>query len=74
MNEYGHGAMWIVWLLISVGIVLLLGFLLRGPWWGGPGDDRGGRGPTAREILDQRYARGEITKEQYEEMRRTLER
>lgn len=30
------------------------------------------RAETAREILDQRYARGEITREQYEEMKRTL--
>ena len=28
--------------------------------------------PTADEILKQRYARGEITKEQFEEMRRNL--
>ena len=27
---------------------------------------------TAREILDKRYARGEITREQYDEMKRTL--
>ncbi len=29
---------------------------------------------SPREILDRRYASGEITKEQYEEMRRALER
>ena len=28
---------------------------------------------TARQVLDQRYAHGEITKAEYEEMRRTLE-
>ena len=28
--------------------------------------------PSADEILKQRYARGEITKEQYEQMRRDL--
>jgi len=32
------------------------------------------RDESAREILDRRYARGELTKEQYEEMKRTLER
>ena len=70
---HGHGAMWIGWLLLVIGIVVVLGFLLRGPWWGWRGDDQGRRGPGAREILDQRFARGEITKEQYEEMKRTLE-
>ena len=29
---------------------------------------------NAKEILDQRYARGEINREQYEQMRRDLER
>jgi uncharacterized membrane protein len=47
---------------------------MRGPWWGWRGDDQGRRGQSAREILDQRFARGEITKEQYEEMKRALER
>jgi len=69
-----HGFMWIVPLLFLVGAVLLLAFLFRGPWLGGPFVGQGGRQETAREILDQRYARGEITKEQYEEMKRTLQR
>ena len=47
----------------------------RGPGWlwrarGGWNDKR----ESPREILDRRYASGEITKEQYEEMRRALER
>jgi hypothetical protein len=29
---------------------------------------------SARDILDRRFASGELTKEQYEEMRRQLER
>jgi putative membrane protein len=28
--------------------------------------------PGARDILDQRYARGELSREQYEQMRQTL--
>jgi uncharacterized membrane protein len=32
----------------------------------------GGARETAREILDRRFPSGEITKEQYEEMKRTL--
>lgn len=30
-------------------------------------------GPSARELLDRRLATGEITPEQYEQLRRTLE-
>lgn len=49
-------------LLIVVLVVLLLGSRR----------DDGGRRETPREILDRRYASGAITKEQYEEMKRTL--
>ena len=71
---WGHGLMWIGPLLFLLVVIVLLGFLFRGPSWGWRGNDRGERPESAREILDRRYARGEITKEQYEEMRRTLER
>ena len=74
MYGSGHGAMWIVWLLLSLGIVLVIGFVVSGRWWGGPGDGQGSRRPTARETLDLRFARGEIIEEQYEEMKRALER
>ena len=29
--------------------------------------------PSARDILDQRYARGELSREQYEQMRQDIE-
>ena len=35
-------------------------------------DRRGERGDSAIEILRQRYARGEITKEQFDQMRRDI--
>jgi putative membrane protein len=66
--------MGIVWLVVLVGVVVLLVYLFRGPGFGWRGDEPGGHRPTAREILDQRFARGEITKEQYEDMKRALER
>jgi len=52
--------------LIVIGIVLLV----RGPS-AGPGPGREGR--TAGDILDERFARGEIDREEYEERRRALE-
>lgn len=36
------------------------------------GSWRAGSGPYALEILDQRYARGDITKEQYEQMKNDI--
>lgn len=69
----GFGFMWIFPLVF---LVVALAFLLRGGpgclWRGGGWRD--GKRESPREILDRRYANGEITKEQYEEMRRTLER
>lgn len=73
---YGFGAWWgvlmmLFWVLVLVGIVLLVIWLLRraGP---GPGERREGGG-RALEVLRERYARGEISREQYEQMRRDLE-
>lgn len=71
---WGFGLMWIIPLLIIVGIVLLVAVLFRGSnsFW--RGQRRSDMRETPREILDRRYASGEVTKEQYEEMKRTLER
>ena len=69
---HGFGLMWIFPLLFL--IVMIVFLFRRGPgcyWRGGRREDRR---ESPREILDRRYASGEITKEQYEEMKRTLER
>ena len=71
---HGFGFMWIFPLLFLIVMIVFL-------FGGGPGrfwsnrwreDRREGGRESPREILDRRYASGEITKEQYEEMRRTL--
>ena len=67
----------------------IFGFLMMGIFWGvlgllvflalrGRDSDRspGGRAPNqpdARAILEERFARGEISKEEFEERRRVLE-
>jgi len=65
---HGIGFMWIFPLLF---LIVMVVFLFRGPWWM-RSHGHGGTRETAREILDRRFASGEITKEQYEEMKRTL--
>lgn len=54
------------WLLLVAALVALVAFALR----------RDGRppasGPTARDILDQRFARGELGADDYEAMKRRL--
>lgn len=70
---HGMGFMWIFpTIFLIVCLVFLFVFLFRGPGWFARPWDRHGGGDTAREILDRRFASGEITKEQYEDMKRTL--
>ncbi len=61
--------MFVFWALIIGGVVLLVSWGIRqaGP---GPGESAGRR---PLDILKERYARGELNREQYEQMRRELE-
>jgi len=67
---WGMGFGWLFmilfWVLIIAGIVGLARWLFYVP-----GSGRSERRPL--DILKERYARGEITREQYEQMRRDLE-
>jgi putative membrane protein len=70
MMGYGHGGVWIMWLLIVSVIILAAYLLIRET----KKKDLGTPQPeTPLEILKKRYARGEISKEQLEEMRRDIE-
>lgn len=55
------------WVLVILGIVVLV------RWAFGASGSRAGGGGRALEILKERYAKGELTREQYEAMRRDLE-
>ncbi len=60
--------MLIFWVLVIVAMVYLIRYLARG--MGG----RNIREETALDILKKRYARGEISREQYEQMREDLKK
>ena len=62
--------MWIFPLVILI-VVLLFIFRTGGPPMGGRRDTQKSE-PTAREILDRRYARGEISREEYQQMKTDL--
>jgi putative membrane protein len=74
---WGWGPWWwglvmlVFWILILIGLVLLIIWLIRQFT---QASGAGGRSGTNRalEILQERYARGEITREEYEAMRRDL--
>ncbi|MEX2161924.1 MAG: SHOCT domain-containing protein [Anaerolineales bacterium] len=59
---------WILMPLFWVGLVLLVLWVVRGA--SAAGSSSGS--PTARDILDLRYARGEITRKEYEQMKKDI--
>ncbi|TFC41793.1 SHOCT domain-containing protein [Cryobacterium sp. TMT1-21] len=72
------GWSWLFGLLLVIGIVLLIVVAVRVFSRGGNrGGDPGATGPDprrsrARQILDERYAKGELTAEQYREQAQVL--
>ena len=76
-NGWGWGGMLLMmlfWVLVLGGLIALI--LLAVSAWGRSRTSQSGEtrasSDRAIEILKERYARGEITKEQYEQMRRDL--
>jgi len=72
------GWSWLFGLLLLVGVVLLVVLAVRvfgggSNQGGGPGASGPAAGPSrARQILDERYAKGELTVEQYREQVQVL--
>jgi len=72
MNGWMYGWMWIWPLLVLAGLLLLVYGVVRlaqgtPP---APGDEQ--RGSSARRILDERFARGEIEEDDYRRRRAEL--
>jgi putative membrane protein len=63
---FGWIFMILFWALIVLGIVALA------KWLFSAGSAGGGAGKGPLDIVKERYARGEITRDQYEQMRRDL--
>ncbi len=74
----GFGMWWIFPVILILFMLIMMAIMMTrrggfGPW-GEPGGRAGeDRGPeTALEILKKRYARGEITREEFEQLRSDL--
>jgi len=67
-HMYGLGGvfMWLFWFLLIMGIVWIVKMLAN------PKDGSTGRTKSALEILQERYATGEIDQEEYEHKKRVL--
>jgi putative membrane protein len=66
-HGYGGGMMWIFWILL---IGILVGFVVlaaRGA------SNKSGQERSALEILKERYARGEIEREEFEQKKKDLQ-
>lgn len=63
-------------IMFVVMIIFMFLFFRRGgcrPWWGPGGYYKEGREPdSALDILKKRYAKGEITKEEFEQMKKDI--
>jgi len=74
-NGFGFGGGWMMiiwWILIIVVIVYLFRWLApTSAGW--PGTQEKSNSDRALEILKERYARGEIDKEEYERKKRELQ-
>jgi putative membrane protein len=67
VHGFFGGGMWLLW----IGLIVVLVLVVRA--MSGAGSAQGGGQPRSpREILDERYARGEIDKEEYDQKRKDL--
>ena len=67
---WGYGFGWFGWLVMAAWWVLVLAGIVRLARWLGARRDEGSS--SARRLLDERFASGELSVEEYEERRRVL--
>lgn len=66
---FGGGFMWVFWLLLIVLAAVIVKALIGGPSRSGPSGKE-----TPIEILERRYASGEIDEQEFERRRQELEK
>jgi putative membrane protein len=79
---YGHGFGWVGMVVGGLLMLIVWGGLIGLFFWGlrafvsknNQGENDGGNALSAREILDRRYASGEISRDEYEAIKEDLSR
>ncbi|MBX3676283.1 MAG: SHOCT domain-containing protein [Rhodocyclaceae bacterium] len=71
MDGFGWGGMGFGMILFWGLIVVVIAVLLRVLWGGGAPAEHG-QGRSALDVLKERYARGEIEREEFEQKKRDL--
>ncbi|MFA6049083.1 MAG: hypothetical protein WC792_04015 [Candidatus Micrarchaeia archaeon] len=71
MMGLGGGLMVVFMIAFWIAVIVLVWWLIKQTVRPGAG---GSEKETAREILDKRYARGDLGKKEYDEMKRALEK
>lgn len=77
---FGHDGSWthfwgggmLMWLIVIVVIAVAVYFVVQSTRRHDSTLDRGSQSESAQEILKKRYAKGEISKEEYEQMKRDI--
>ena len=72
-SGFGHGFGILYWILILVLVVAAAGFILRGFGGGTRSDPSSSRDKSPLEILEGRYARGEIEHDEFARRKRDLQ-
>lgn len=78
-GHFWWGGMWgfpmSIFVIILVAAFLIVGWVLFGrPWWRYPGayDHKDREMETPLQIVERRYAKGEITKQEFEQIKKDL--
>jgi len=70
MNGFGMGfGMWIFWIILIVVVVFLAKMVI-----GDSSGQKNGNAESPIKVLKKRYASGEINQDEYESMKKTLQR
>jgi putative membrane protein len=71
---WGGAGWWVIGALVMVACMYMMGRMMMGHGGSGHGGHDGQGTRSAHDVLAERFARGEISQEEFEERRRVLER